>query len=65
MLSPNVTNFNILCLINVLRLLELAFYECDSVIYFRKLVTNQGKGYHIRCKYAIKERTLNNKFEVG
>jgi len=31
----------------------------------RKLVTNQGKGYHIRCKYAIKERTLNNKFEVG
>ena len=26
----------------------------------RKLVTNQGKGYHIRCRYATVGRTISN-----
>lgn len=40
----------------------------DGVEYFntlmvqphRRLVTNQGRGYHIRCRYQTKERTITN-----
>lgn len=40
----------------------------DGVEYFntvmiqphRRLVTNQGRGYHIRCRYQTRERTITN-----
>jgi len=31
----------------------------------RKLVTNQGRGYHVRCRYQTQEKTLLNDFSVG
>ncbi|RWS17609.1 uncharacterized protein B4U79_06036 [Dinothrombium tinctorium] len=45
----------------------------DGIEYFntvvvqphRKLVTNQGKGYHIRCRYQTKEKTITNAFNVS
>jgi len=45
----------------------------DGVEYFntivvqphRKLVTNQGRGYHIRCRYQTQQKTLTNDFSVG
>lgn len=45
----------------------------DGVEYFntvviqphRKLVTNQGRGYHIRCRYQTKEKTITNNFNVS
>lgn len=30
----------------------------------RKLVTNQGRGFHIRCRYQTKEKTITNFFNV-
>ncbi|KAL7639351.1 UNVERIFIED_CONTAM: hypothetical protein RMT77_009852 [Armadillidium vulgare] len=44
----------------------------DGVEYFNtvvvqphlKLVTNQGRGYHIRCKYQTQEKTITNTFNV-
>lgn len=44
----------------------------DGIEYFntvvvqphRKLVTNQGRGYHIRCKYQTQEKTVTNSFNV-
>lgn len=43
----------------------------DGVEYFntvmvqphRRLVTNQGRGYHIRCRYQTKERTITNQYQ--
>lgn len=40
----------------------------DGIEYFntvmvqphRRLVTNQGRGYHIKCRYQTKERTITN-----
>ncbi|XP_076053559.1 cuticlin-3-like isoform X2 [Oratosquilla oratoria] len=45
----------------------------DGIEYFntvvvqphRKLVTNQGRGYHIRCKYQTQEKTVTNAFNVS
>uniref|UniRef100_A0A6A7G1J3 Cuticlin-1 n=1 Tax=Hirondellea gigas TaxID=1518452 RepID=A0A6A7G1J3_9CRUS len=45
----------------------------DGIEYFntvvvqphRKLVTNQGRGYHIRCKYQTVEKTITNAFNVS
>jgi len=45
----------------------------DGIEYFntvvvqphRKLVTNQGRGYHVRCKYQTQEQTLINDFNVS
>ncbi|KAK3854146.1 hypothetical protein Pcinc_039351 [Petrolisthes cinctipes] len=45
----------------------------DGIEYFntvvvqphRKLVTNQGRGYHIRCKYQTQEKTVTNTFNVS
>merc|ERR1711881_370254 len=31
----------------------------------RKLVTNQGRGYHVRCRYQTQEKTLTNDFAVS
>ncbi|EEC06231.1 cuticlin, putative, partial [Ixodes scapularis] len=44
----------------------------DGVEYFntvvvqphRKLVTNQGRGFHIRCRYQTKEKTITNFFNL-
>ena len=44
----------------------------DGVEYFntvvvqphRKLVTNQGRGYHVRCRYQTQEKFLQNDFNV-
>jgi len=44
----------------------------DGIEYFntvvvqphRKLVTNQGRGYHVRCRYQTEEKTLTNDFNV-
>lgn len=46
----------------------------DGIEYFNtvvvqphmRLMTNQGKGYHIRCKYQTRERTIaNTRFNVS
>lgn len=45
----------------------------DGIEYFntvvvqphRKLVTNQGRGYHIRCKYQTREKTIMTNFNVS
>merc|ERR1719333_121131 len=45
----------------------------DGVEYFntvvvqphRKLVTNQGRGYHVRCRYQTQEKLLQNDFNVS
>merc|ERR1712128_340541 len=45
----------------------------DGIEYFntvvvqphRKLVTNQGRGYHVRCRYQTEEKTLTNDFSVS
>jgi len=31
----------------------------------RKLVTNKGRGYHIRCRYRTEEKKLLSNFDVG
>lgn len=31
----------------------------------RKLVTNQGRGYHIRCRYQTKDKTILSHFNVS
>merc|ERR1712241_1627864 len=31
----------------------------------RKLVTNQGRGYHVRCRYQTQEKLLQNEFNVS
>ena len=30
----------------------------------RKLVTNQGRGYHVRCRYQTEEKILLSTFDV-
>ncbi|XP_076333522.1 cuticlin-1-like [Tachypleus tridentatus] len=45
----------------------------DGVEYFntvvvqphRKLVTSQGRGYHVRCRYQTKEKTILSNFNVS
>ncbi|KAG1657272.1 Cuticlin-1 [Nymphon striatum] len=45
----------------------------DGVEYFntvviqphRKLVTNQGRGYHIRCRYHTKDKTVTSGYNVS
>jgi hypothetical protein len=29
-----------------------------------KLVTNQGRGFHIRCRYTTKDKTITNNVNV-
>ena len=48
------------------------FQEDGYVEYFntivvqphKKLVTNQGRGYHIRCRYATKDTAIISGFNV-
>jgi len=42
----------------------LEYFNTVVVQPHRKLVTNQGRGYHVRCRYRIKEQTLTNDFNV-
>ncbi|XP_074598909.1 cuticlin-1-like [Brevipalpus obovatus] len=45
----------------------------DGIEYFNtvvvqphpKLVTDQGKGYHVRCKYQTKEKKVDNTFNIS
>ncbi len=47
-------------------------FQVDGIEYFntvvvqphRKLVTNQGRGYHVRCRYRTQEKTLKSDFDV-
>jgi hypothetical protein len=42
----------------------IEYFNTVVVQPHRKLVTNQGRGYHIRCRYRTKEQTLTNDFNV-
>lgn len=65
--------FGVLYFLNSLKISFLRlFSQDDGVEYFntvvvqphRKLVTNQGRGFHIRCRYQTKEKTITNFFNV-
>jgi len=43
----------------------LEYFNTIVVQPHRKLVTNQGRGYHIRCRYQTKEKTLLSDFNVS
>ncbi|ROT61653.1 hypothetical protein C7M84_020546 [Penaeus vannamei] len=51
----------------VMRLREdgIEYFNTVVVQPHRKLVTNQGRGYHIRCKYQTQEKTVTNAFNVS
>lgn len=38
----------------------LEYFNTIVVQPHRKLVTNQGRGFHIRCRYQTKEKTIND-----
>merc|ERR1712241_478982 len=42
----------------------MEYFNTVVVQPHRKLVTNQGRGYHVRCRYQSQERTLTNDFNV-
>ena len=60
------------CPTTLCRRLMSYLFQIDGLEYFntivvqphRKLVTNQGRGYHIRCRYQTKEKTLLSDFNV-
>lgn len=60
------------CSTSLCRRLISYLFQIDGLEYFntivvqphRKLVTNQGRGYHIRCRYQTKEKTLLSDFNV-
>ena len=60
------------CPTSLCRRLISYLFQIDGLEYFntivvqphRKLVTNQGRGYHIRCRYQTKEKTLLSDFNV-
>lgn len=51
----------------------LLFYQDGGIEYFntvvvqphRRLVTNQGKGYHIRCRYQTQAKTISNNYNIS
>merc|ERR1711971_904799 len=43
----------------------MEYFNTVVVQPHRKLVTNQGRGYHVRCRYQSQERTLTNDFNVS
>lgn len=44
----------------------IEFFNTVVVQPHMRLMTNQGKGYHIRCKYQTRERTIaNTQFNVS
>jgi len=42
----------------------IEYFNTVVVQPHRKLVTNQGRGYHVRCTYRTQEKTLTNDFNV-
>jgi len=42
----------------------IEYFNTVVVQPHRKLVTNQGRGYHVRCRYQTQEKTLTNDFNV-
>jgi len=44
---------------------DIEYYNTIVVQPHRKLVTNQGRGYHIRCKYQTREKAVNTNFNVS
>lgn len=38
----------------------IEFFNTVMVQPHRRLVTNQGRGYHIRCRYQTKDKTISN-----
>jgi len=43
----------------------MEYFNTVVVQPHRKLVTNQGRGYHVRCRYQSQEKTLTNDFNVN
>jgi len=43
----------------------IEYFNTIVVQPHRKLVTNQGKGYHVRCRYQTEEKTLLSDFNVS
>lgn len=52
---------------------SLAKLKDDGIEYFntvvvqphKRLVTNQGKGYHIRCRYQTQAKTISNNYNTS
>ena len=42
----------------------MEYFNTIVVQPHRKLVTNQGRGYHIRCRYRTESKTLKSDFDV-
>jgi len=42
----------------------MEYFNTVVVQPHRKLVTNQGRGYHVRCRYQTQEKLLQNDFNV-
>lgn len=40
------------------------YYNTIVVQPHRKLVTSQGKGFHVRCKYTTREKIVTNDINV-
>lgn len=43
----------------------IEFYNTVVVQPHRRLVTNQGKGYHIRCRYQTQAKTISNNYNIS
>merc|ERR1711990_1132876 len=43
----------------------MEYFNTVVVQPHRKLVTNQGRGYHVRCRYQTEEKLLQNDFNVS
>ncbi|XP_043203393.1 cuticlin-1-like isoform X1 [Amphibalanus amphitrite] len=44
---------------------DIEYFNTIVVQPHRKLVTNQGRGFHIRCKYQTREKAVNANFDVS
>ncbi|XP_037092073.1 uncharacterized protein LOC119112136 isoform X2 [Pollicipes pollicipes] len=44
---------------------DIEYFNTIVVQPHRKLVTNQGRGYHIRCKYQTREKAVGTNFNVS
>lgn len=44
---------------------SVEYFNTIVVQPHRKLVTNQGRGFHIRCRYQIRDKTISNDVSVN
>nr|XP_018916723.1 PREDICTED: cuticlin-1 [Bemisia tabaci] len=44
---------------------SVEYFNTIVVQPHRKLVTNQGRGFHIRCRYQIRDKTISNDVNVN